>query len=309
MTTAAITIALAAAAGFGLAAPRVARRIPPQLGTWLISAGAVVSAASAMAALALPAAVVVGQFPLLAREGEWSGAALHRHAFTEPGVGAVALVAMLAATVAVLLASRRHAADLRSAYRLSRSLSAASGPLVVLPGGPPDAVALPGRPGRVVMGESLTSALTADERRVLFAHEHAHLEHGHHWHRVAVHLAAAAIPLLVPLRAAIVQTTERWADEDAAARLGDRRLIAATLARAALLSRSGRPAHELAFAAGSVTERAAALLASPSRPRPLPMAALAVLPVAAAVAAAVLTMDTDHVFDLAKRVYELGGGS
>jgi Zn-dependent protease with chaperone function len=259
-----------------------------------------------MAALAMAAVVLVGQVPLLAREGEWSGSALHHHAFTEPGVGVAALVCVLVAAVSVALTALRLGRSLLAAYRLSDSLSPTAGQLVVLSGGPADAVAVPGRPGRVVMGESLRAALTANERRALVAHEQAHLEHGHHWHRVAVHLAAAANPLLAPLRGAIVHTTERWADEEAAKRLGDRRLVAATLARVALLSKRHVPAAGLAFAAHAVPLRAAALLAPPTRPRPLVTAALVAIPLAAMAAALLLMQQTDHVFDLAQRIYRLG---
>ena len=46
--------------------------------------------------------------------------------------------------------------------------------------------------------------------------------------------------MLRPLSGAVAQAVERWADEDAAAHLADWRLVARTVARAALLTRAGR---------------------------------------------------------------------
>lgn len=300
MSTAAIVVALAGAACFGLCASLAARRLPPRQATWLISVGAVASALSALVVQALLAFVVVGQLPLLADEGRWSASALHHHAFTEPGVGAVALAAVAAAAIGVLLAGRRQVLALAAAYRACRGMSS---DVVVLRDGPAHAVAVPGRPGRVVVAETLLAALSPGERRALLAHERAHLRHGHHWHRSAVSLAAAANPLLIPLRAAIVYTTERWADERAASEVGSRRSVATALARVALLTRRPAASANLALAAQAVPDRVAALLARPSRPRPLLTAAVLAIPLLAAIAAAVVWNDTEQLFDLAQRLY------
>lgn len=300
MTTAAIVVALAGAACFGLSASLAARRLPPRHATWLISVGAVASALSGLVVQALLAFVVVGQLPLFADEGRWSSAALHHHAFTEPGVGVVALAALLVAAVALLLALRCQVVALAQAYRACRGMP---GGLVVLRDGPTTAVAVPGRPGRIVVAESLLSALSPGERRVLLAHEQAHLEHGHHWHRAAVALAAAANPLLAPLRAAIRYTTERWADEQAARRVGSRRAVATTVARVAVLT-SARPGPaQLAAAAEAVPTRVAALLTRPVRPRPVLSAVLIAIPLIAAFAAGIVWEQTESLFDLAVRLY------
>jgi Zn-dependent protease with chaperone function len=293
-------VALAMAACFGPLAARFADRLPPRQATWLISVGAVASALSALAVLALLASDLVGQLPLFAREGHWSGAVLRHHAYTEPGVAAVALVLLVGASAAVLLSARRQGLALLAAYRASGEMS---GELVVMRGGPAQAVAVPGRPGRVVVAESLLAALNAAERRALLAHERAHLTHGHHWHRGAVTLAAAANPLLRPLRPAIVFATERWADEDAAAAVGDRRDVATALARVALLGRGSAAAAQLALAAQAVPVRMTALLAPPPQTRRLLMVALALIPLIGAIAAVDLTSQTDHLFDLATHVY------
>jgi Zn-dependent protease with chaperone function len=309
MNTAAIVVALAASALFALAASLSVRLLPPRHSTWLISVGAVASALSATVVLALVGLALVGQLPLFAEEGQWSTSALHDHAPTEPGVGVVSLVLLLAAAAAVLFVGCRQGLALRAAYRACEGMSVGTGELVVLREAPAKAVAVPGRPGRIVVGESLLAALSANERRALLAHEHAHLEHGHHWHRSAVVLAAAANPLLAPLRSAIVYATERWADEQAATEVGDRRHVATALARAALLTRSPVPAFgQLAIAAQAVPDRVAAMLARPSRPRPVLTAAVLALPLLGAVAAAIVWDDTEDLFELAGRVYRAGHG-
>jgi Zn-dependent protease with chaperone function len=300
MTTAAIVVALAMASCFGPLAALLADRLPPRHGTWLISVGSVASALSALAVLALLAFDLVGQLPLFAHEGHWSGAALRHHELTEPGVAVVAMALLLAAVAGLALAARRLGLALLAAYRASSEMA---GELVVLPSGPAQAAAVPGRPGRVVVAESLLAALSSGERRALLAHERAHLAHGHHWHRGAVALAAAANPLLRPLRGSIVYSTERWADEDAAAAVGDRRDVATALARVALLSQGSAAAARLALAAQAVPARVTALLTHPPRARPLLIAALAVIPLIGIVAVADLLEQTDRLFDLAAHVY------
>src|SRR5436190_1668852 len=59
--------------------------------------------------------------------------------------------------------------------------------------------------------------------------------------------AAAANPLLLPVARAVDYTVERWADERAATVTGDRRLVAATIGRVALLAPP--PGRQLALLA------------------------------------------------------------
>jgi Zn-dependent protease with chaperone function len=303
VTTAAIVVALAMAAGFGPAAARCSHLLPPRQATWLISAGAAVSALCALAVLALLAALVVGQVPQLADRGHWSTIALRHHELAEPGVGVVAVALLAEALVALALAARRQLRGLLAAYRYCRRVPGAVDALVVVPDGPAQAAAVPGRPGRVVVGQPVLAALSAPERRALLAHERAHLAQGHHWHRAAVELAAAANPLLAPLRAAIVYATERWADESAATDVGSRRDVATALARVALMARP--PAAGLAMAAQAVPARVEALLTLPPRSRPLVSLGLAAIPLVGALAVLMLIRQTDHVFDFAIHVYAL----
>ncbi|MET8701799.1 M48 family metalloprotease [Kitasatospora sp. NPDC004723] len=149
--------------------------------------------------------------------------------------------------------------------------------LAVLPDEQADAFALPGRPrrpgrpaepGRIVVTAGMLRALDAPERAALLAHERAHLTARHHLFLALAAHAAAAHPALRALRAPLGYHLERWADESAAARVGDRRVTARAVGRAALAAgRSpwpGRPRHAPAAHGGPVPRRVAALL----HPRP-----------------------------------------
>jgi beta-lactamase regulating signal transducer with metallopeptidase domain len=115
----------------------------------------------------------------------------------------------------------------------------------------------------------MLAALSGPERRVLLAHERAHLRARHHWHAEVVQAAIALNPVLVGVRAASAYLCERWADEVAAAAVGNRRLAATSLARAALAaSDSSCPPAAFGYHAVGVRSRVAALQAPPARPRP-----------------------------------------
>ncbi len=137
--------------------------------------------------------------------------------------------------------------------------------MAVLPDTVPYAYALPAAGNRardtVVVSTGMLAALDSAERRALFAHERAHLTARHHRFLLAVRLAARANPFLRPLHTAVAYTAERWADEEAAAAVGSRRVVARAVGKAALVS-PGAPAAGLAgFAApGPVPRRVAALL-------------------------------------------------
>lgn len=305
MSTMAMLVPLAVGACFGLVGPAAARRLPPRHATWLLSAGGTLAALCALAVPCVLAAVLIGQIPDIANHGHWSTVTLRDRAPAEPGIWAASLLAVVAAGVAILHVSVRRVLDVVRAHRACRSISATPGGLVVVTDAPIGAVAVPGRPGRIVVARSLLDALSGRERGAILAHERAHLEHGHHWHRSVVSIAAAANPLLAPLRTAIVDATERWADEDAAAQIGDRRAVASALARAALLGH--RPpaaaAPLLAAASHAVSGRVEALLGRPPRPRPVLSAALVALLLAAAVCALIVAQNADHLFDVAGDAY------
>ncbi|MGA4544236.1 M56 family metallopeptidase [Uniformispora flossi] len=174
----------------------------------------------------------------------------------------VILGAVVTASAVTLRRVRRVRRDARSAV----SALPDAGGLVVVQDERPYAYALPGREPRVVATTAMLTSLTPEERRALLAHEQAHLDGRHHLFLTVSRLAAVSHPLLRPLRTAVSYTVERWADEEAAAAVGDRTVTARAVGKAALASaKSGHPASALpAFAApGPVPRRVAALLAPP----------------------------------------------
>jgi hypothetical protein len=268
----------------------LARRLEPRTATWLLTASALAFATASMAALAILAATALGQLPPLAVVGHWSARVVSRD---DPVSVAVALPACLLFAVAAGATARasvrriRAIADAaRESHRLRRT-----GRLAVLDDPAPDAYALPGLPGRIVVTAGMLDALDDRERKVLLAHERTHLTRAHHLFVTVAELTAAANPLLRPVASAVRYSVERWADERAAKVIGDRRLVARTVGKAALLSEGyhEKPSVALCAAqgnlrrAGPVPRRVAALLAAPPSPRPLLLAAaLGVLALAAA---------------------------
>jgi Zn-dependent protease with chaperone function len=181
-----------------------------------------------------------------------------RLALPEPVPGPIALVA----AVLLVCGLWRLLADLKRRHGTHRQLRRAGQPhsgLVVADWADPVAIAVPGRPGHILVTTGILKALDPAERRVLFAHERAHLTHHHH-RLVAVTAAAAALnPLLAPAREAVAYLVERWADEDAAAEVGDRALTARAVARAALATVDTGSTVALALHGGPVVRRVRAL--------------------------------------------------
>jgi len=203
---------------------------------------------------------------------------------------------------------------LAASYRRAARLGG-GGELVVMPDPDVDAYALPGWPSRIVVTTGLLEALSPGGRRAVLAHEHAHLARRHHWFVTIAHLAAAANPLLRPLARAVDYTVERWADEQAAVVVGDRRVVATAIAQTALLAQQHRrrphrrhatlgaargmtPGMTLA-GAGPVPRRVAALLAPPPTDR-IALFSVAVLLVASAgLSALEAAHDLDALLELA----------
>jgi Zn-dependent protease with chaperone function len=168
----------------------------------------------------------------------------------------------LAAAVLLAWAGFRLIADLRRRGDTHRRLRAAGAPqdgMVVADWAEPMAVAVPGRPGHLLVTTGLLRLLDADERRVLFAHERAHLSRRHNRMMTVVGAAAALNPLLGPVREAVGFLVERVADEDAAATVGDRDLTARTVARAALATLKPAPPTALGMHSGAAVDRVRAL--------------------------------------------------
>ena len=76
-----------------------------------------------------------------------------------------------------------------------------------------------------------------------------------------------ANPLLRPAARAVEYTVERWADERAATAVGDRRLVAHAIGRAALAAKANRPRRVIPDALGAVFSGTRVRGARPRRPR------------------------------------------
>lgn len=288
---------------FGLFAPWLCRRLPPARATWLLTLGSVILACSTAVALGLLALTFLGQLPDVAAIGHWTAAALRRHDPVHRSVAVAALITIPVLTALVVRAAARRAAAIVDAYRTCRRLPDQGTSLVVLPDPDIAAYAVPGRPGRIVVSRGLLSALPPAHRRVVLAHEQAHLDRHHYRHLAVIAIATALNPALFRLPAAAVYSTERWADEVAARDSGDRVVTAAALARTRLLGggRAVRPGCALAAAANQVTARVQALLADPPRARPLlTIVALAII-VMACIGAVGAVRDAHQLFELAQR--------
>lgn len=239
----------AVAIAVGLAAGILHRRLRPALAAVAFSAFAATAAVAVVGAIIILASLTLARVPWIAQQVAWCQAITSAHDLPGPiSIGVV--LGAVAMAVSALQTVRRH--------RASRG-AATSGELFVLATDEPTAYAVPGRPGQVVVSVGMLRNLDAQERRVLLAHERAHLDHQHHRYLWAAELAAAVVPLLRPLTSRVRFATERWADEEAAREVGDRSLVARTICRAALLQHDGeRPA--LALAGLGVTARVEALL-------------------------------------------------
>jgi Zn-dependent protease with chaperone function len=300
----AVYLPLLAAAMLGTCAPALSRRLPPATGTRLLTGSAVLAAAATSFVLAVLAFTLIGQLPLVATLGHWSGSTLAA-ATPVPAVGAaVALIAgaalALSAGRAVLIRARAMVA----ARALCQRIGGRPGQLVVIDDDAIEAFAVPAGGGRIVASRLLLQSLPPAERRAVLTHESAHLAHHHHLYRLAADLAAAVNPLLRPVARGVHYASERWADEIAAATVGDRKTVAAALARTSLNSRARSGDRRdtcapavLAITGPTTVARVQALLEPAPQPRRgLVLGVLALL-AATLLASGEIQHDTEHLFE------------
>jgi Zn-dependent protease with chaperone function len=252
----------------GAFAPQVGHLLPPATAVRLLTAAMFLTALATGFVLAVVGTLVLAQIPAVAALGHWSVRVLGSHLPVPVAGGCLAFVTVCGLLTAALRRATISGRELLRAAAACRQLGPSVAGLVVVDDEQPDAYALPGFGGRVVVSTAMLRALPAGERRVLLAHEAAHLQHRHHLWVQAAELAAAADPLLRPAARAVRAAVERWADEVAAAEVGDRALAARALARAGVARAEGRRkvlAHGVALAGAdtAVADRARALLAGP----------------------------------------------
>jgi beta-lactamase regulating signal transducer with metallopeptidase domain len=287
---------------FHYAAPWLSDRVHPSLGARLVGSGTVAVAAAGVFVLSATAFVWMAQRPAIAEVGKWSPTKLRAADPVPPSLAVVCavLVALAVASMTARLVRRlRCMADVRRAAGRGTE----RGQILVLTDERAEAFATPGRRGRIVVTSGLLDALTEPERQALLAHERSHLRHGHVWWILAADVAGAANPLLRRPARTVRHAVERWADEDAARDVADRRLVARTLARVSLLKKHGAGfAFDVALraAAGDVTQRVRAMLGPRPRRNLFATACLALMVIAAIAAAATVQHIADGLFDAAQ---------
>ena len=231
----------------GIAAGRLQRRLSPAVAAIAFAAVAGLAAIAVAGVVVVLAAVFLAQLPWVSEHLAWCRVLAAEHTLpTWLGAGLVVGAVAMAWSV-------------RGSRRSAHRLPSGAGELVVVPSDDIAAFAVPGRPGHIVVTSGMLRRLDERERRVLLAHERAHLQLGHHRYLFVADVAARLVPLLRPLRERVRFATERWADESAAAAVGDRRLVARAICRAALPDVAG--AKALAMAELGVPARVEAMLA------------------------------------------------
>jgi Zn-dependent protease with chaperone function len=282
----------------------IGRTLPPALATCLLTVLSLTVSATCGLILSALAVISLARIPLAAQLGHWS-ASIVQHGGAPPvwlGVLATAVVAILL-TAAVLRCLRSISAIAGARYAL-RGLEVPQSNLVVIDNAAPTAYSVGGLHGRIVVSTAMLRALSADERRVLLAHEAAHVRHHHYLYVQLCEVAAAANPLVRASVSAVRASVERWADEAAARDVGDRGLVARGLARAAL-ARSTMPpvAGSLGISDGEVVLRVRALMSAPPAQRRQLSAVLALAVPLCWLAAAVVTMRSHGLLELAQQAY------
>ena len=212
----------------------VARLRPAQAVVLLAVMSIVVSLASGIALSAI-AVAVIASLASVAAAGQWSAPAIRAEVPIPGWLGALAAAVVVVLLIRGVLRAGGILLALVRADRLSRDLRGGGGPVVIVDDESTDAYTIAGLRGCVIISHRLLAELSDDERRVLTAHELSHLGRRHHLYVHMADIAAAGNPLLRPVSAAVRLGVERWADEDAAVGIGDRRVAGRALARVALL--------------------------------------------------------------------------
>lgn len=224
------------------AARRLADALSPRHAVRLLASAAVGLAFCSTLALVLLVVPGATRLTAVAAVGELVKPLAAAPAVAVP-LACAALTLLAGCAAAVVRSTRRHWKELHRAVEVT---DGSVGELAVLRDSRPDAYALPGlpgSPGRIVVTTGMLRALDPVERDALLAHERAHLAGRHHLLHAAAELAALCHPALRSLRAPMGYALERCADEAAAAAIGDRRVAARAIGRAALAARAAEGAQ------------------------------------------------------------------
>lgn len=170
--------------------------------------------------------------------------------------GGVSLVMGLLTLCLVLFASIRLVVSLVKVVKERTQLPRGG----IVENSEPFALAIPARGGRILISTALRDLLTREELAVVYQHEQAHLDRKHHVYMGLVHALVVVLPVLSRLEPAMRLAVERWADEEAATVVGNRRLVAETIGKVALSRTTSTSANGLGVADHEVSRRVQALL-------------------------------------------------
>lgn len=303
--TIAVLVPLVLSVLLGVGGPVLAPAMSPAAAVRGLTVSAVTAALAMGLSLTVVAMLVLARVRDIAVLGHWSPAELQTFPDLPWPVGLAAAGVVATLLMAAAAHTARAGTQLWNAEILCRRLGAThdhNRPYVVADD-TPNAYAVPGIRGRIVVTTAMVAALTDAEQDALLAHEAAHLHHRHPLWIQLVELAAVANPLLRRLPPAVRHAAERWADEDAAHTVGDRRLTAHALAHAALAAHrpdagTNKDSLVLPATGGDVPRRVRALLHPPqlrwSRPGALVLTAVALT---ACASSAIIGFSTEHRFE------------
>ena len=273
----AAVVALIGSLIVGRAAPYLVAAVRPVRSVPILTVAAIGSSLAAGVALSAIGAGAIAGLTSLSADVDWSPVVVSAMLPIPRWVGLPVAVVVLGLLSRAFLEAGRIAASIVKADRISRSLRlGGAGPVVIVDDPAVDAFTVAGIHGCVVMTTGLLNQMSSEERTVVTLHEMSHLRRRHHVYVQLAALAAAANPLLFPVVRAIRLGVERWADEDAAAGVRDRRAAGRALARIALLrngfstsadgtDRPAGPVARIAVAEFQVASRVSALLAPAPR--------------------------------------------
>ncbi|GAB3928873.1 hypothetical protein GCM10011575_13600 [Microlunatus endophyticus] len=234
MLLALAAIPVVASVVLGLLADPASRRLAPATAVRLLVAAAGTTALATVFCLAVLAFNALTENFAIARIGHWIPTVDPDDGTPPPIGGAVLLLLIIGMLVAGIVGSVRVLVAAARARLAFRDLAPADDGVAIAESPIADAFAVPallGASGRIVITRGMLQTLDPEEIRFLVAHERSHLANHHQLLVQAARLAAATNPLLIPVARRARMLTERWADEDAAARIGSRRFAARTVAR------------------------------------------------------------------------------
>ncbi|GAA1413022.1 M56 family metallopeptidase [Catellatospora coxensis] len=291
---------LVAPALVSIALRLVADRLPPGRGAYVVAWSAAATAAASLANLLVFALKAVAQVPAVGTAFGWSAHTVHQDTAHVAWAPILSVGLLTASVTAVSVKARRH----RRVLAEARSLTDGTATVLVLPDERPEAFAVPGRPGRIVVTTAMREHLTATQLDAVIAHEQAHLDAGHHRLVALADLAAVGHPALWWVARHVGYLVERDADEQAARAVGNRRTVAHAIGRASL---AAPPALGLGLNAagrgGAIPRRVASLL-DPPRPG---ASHWQLLPLA--LAASTLVWTGEAAWDLIELLLKAGMGS